>query len=81
MFRMIAATIASFFNVIRINMDSLANVSAAGNIISIGIVEEQLAAVEDFEATQRRLQDMGIGIITELPKPKPKARGKKPATE
>ena len=70
MFRMIAATIASFFNVIRINMDSLANVSAAGNIISVGIVEEQLAAVENFEATQARLQAMGIGIITELPKPK-----------
>ena len=79
MFRMFAATIASFFNVIRINMDSLANVSAAGNIISVGIVEEQLNAVENFEATQQRLQQMGIGIITELPKPK--ARGKKPTAE
>lgn len=79
MFRMIAATIASFFNVIRINMDSLANVSAAGNIISVGIVEEQLSAVENFEATQKRLQEMGIGFITELPKPK--ARGKKPTAE
>ena len=79
MFRMIAATIASFFNVIRINMDSLSNVSAAGNSISVGIVEEQLNAVENFDATQRRLQEMGIGIITELPKPK--ARGKKPTAE
>lgn len=75
MFRMIAATIASFFNVIRINMDSLANVSAAGNIMSVGLVEEQLAAVGDIETAQKRLQEMGIGVIIELPKPK--ARGKK----
>lgn len=79
MFRMIAATIASFFNVIRINMDSLANVSAAGNIISIGIVEEQLAAVNDIEAVQARLQQMGLSSITELPKPK--ARTTKKAAE
>ena len=52
MFRMIIASIASFFNVIRINMDSLANLSAAGNILSTNIVEEQLAASQDYEATQ-----------------------------
>ena len=73
MFRMIIASIASFFNVIRINMDSLANLSAAGNILSTNIVEEQLAASQDYEATQKRLREMGIGIIIDLPKPQPKA--------
>jgi hypothetical protein len=73
MFRMIAATIASFFNVIRINMDSLANVSAAGNIISLGIVEEQLNSVENIDAVQARLQQMGLSTIVDLPKPKARA--------
>ena len=76
MFRMIIASIASFFNVIRINMDSLANLSAAGNVLSSNIVEEQLAAAQDYEATQQRLREMGIGLIIDLPKPQPKAKAK-----
>ena len=76
MFRMIMASITSFFNVIRINMNSLANLSAAGNIISSNIVEDQLAASQNYEATQQRLKEMGIDLIVELPQPKAKAKGK-----
>ena len=81
MFRMFAATISDILNVIRVNANTLANYSAVANVHSIELIEERLEAVQNIEHVQTKLRELGLATITELPKPQPKARGKKPTAE
>ena len=76
MFRMFFATISDILNVIRVNANTLANYSAVANVHSIELIEERLEGVQNIEAVQAKLRQLGLSTITELPKPQPKAKAK-----
>lgn len=79
MFRMIFATIAALFNMLRISAESGNRLVMIAHVRSSQLLLEELEASGDLKSLETRLRELGLTEIAELPKPQARVTTPRPA--
>lgn len=69
MFRMVFATIASIFNMLRISAEAGNRLVMIAHVRSSQLLLEELQAAGDLKSLETQLRELGLTEIAELPKP------------